>query len=157
MAWVPIIVNNRRNRNYRSSGAGIIIGLVIFFLMFGVIFFIFFDNFNGYTPPIWIMVSGFGGFLLIIAICLVITGITSQASKKPIDNNQNPYLAKPQELSRQLNPYNVNYNKQKLEEESKYTKSFQEEPVVLNTNYCRFCGSKIEGEAIYCHQCGTKL
>ena len=31
------------------------------------------------------------------------------------------------------------------------------EPEVPKTNFCQYCGTKKDRNAVYCHNCGTKL
>ena len=157
MAWVPCIVANRRNRHYRTRGSSIIAALVIFFLLFGVLFFVFFNRMNGFTMPIWIMVSSFGVLLLIIAIVMAIVASMSHTYKKPNETHLNPYQSQPQKQSQQYNPYINRHSSQKQLEEPQYNQIKREIPVISDINYCRYCGSKVEGDAVFCPQCGTKL
>jgi hypothetical protein len=127
--------------------------------MFGVMFFTFFDWRHEFIPPIWIIFSGFGGFLLIIGICLAITAVTRQAYKRPNDKSLNPYQPDSQIQSKPINPYNIHSREHKQQEQPQRQPIYfnQNIPIVSEINYCRFCGAKIELDAVYCSQCGIKL
>ena len=102
MAWVPCIVASRRNRHYRTRGSGIIAALVIFCLLFGVFFFIFFNRMNGFTMPIWIIISSFGTLLLIIGIVMAIVASMSHTYKKSNVSRPNPYHSQPQKQPQKI-------------------------------------------------------
>lgn len=108
-------------------------------------------------PSIWVVFSGFGGFLIIIGICLAITAVTRQSYNKPVEKTLNPYQPNSQNQSKQVNPYNIYYKEQENKKEPQYPEVNQNIPVLSKINYCRFCGSEVEGDAFFCHQCGTKL
>ena len=112
---------------------------------------------NGFTMPIWIMISSFGGLLLIIGIIMAIVAAMSHTYKKPNDTHINPYQPQPQKQSQQINPYNIRQSTQKELEEPQYQEIKREIPIVSDINYCRYCGSNVEGDAVFCHQCGSKL
>ncbi len=105
----------------------------------------------------WVVFSGFGGFLIIIGICLAITAVTSQSYKKPVEKTFNPSQTNSQNQPGQVNPYKIHSIEQREKEELQSKHIKQESTVVFENNYCRFCGSKIEKDAIYCSQCGIKL
>ena len=43
-------------------------------------------------------------------------------------------------------------------EEKEFSESIRKKiPVYGEINYCRYCGGKKEKDAIFCHQCGSKL
>ncbi len=158
MAWVPFIVASRRNRYYRGRASGAIIAGIIFLLVFGLLFFIFFNRSNGFTIiPIWPIVSGLGGFLIFIVIIGVIASSMSTPSKRANEEHIKSYQYQPQEPSQQYNPYKIRNSIQKQTEEPIYEEVKQDIPINLDIFYCRYCGSKIDRDARFCHQCGTKL
>lgn len=122
-------------------------------------FFMIFDWRSNFMPSMWVMFSGVGGFLLILGICLAITAVTSQTHKKPSETIVKPYVEQPQNQPQfqQVNPYNIRYKEQEQKREPQYPEVNQDIPVVSKINYCRFCGAEVEGDAFFCHQCGTKL
>ncbi|UCC20291.1 MAG: zinc ribbon domain-containing protein [Promethearchaeota archaeon] len=157
MAWVPIVVNNRRNRYYRSRGAGALVAVVIFFLIFGVFFFMFFNRMNGFVIPIWLILGGFGVFLIILAVIVTSAVSMSQTVKKSKEAPFNSYNYSPQVQTQQKNPYIIQDSNQNQQNKIPYVEIKKEIPVVSDTNYCRYCGAKVERDAVFCHQCGTKL
>ena len=158
LAWVPCIVASRRNRYRRNSAVGAIVAVVIFFLVLGVLFFVFFNRFTGFTIiPIWTIISGLGGLIIIIAVISVIAASMSAPSKKANQEHIKPYQYQPQEPAQDSNPYIIRETMQKQPEEPIYKEITREIPVVSDINYCKYCGAKVERDAIFCHQCGTKL
>ncbi|MFX1309643.1 MAG: zinc ribbon domain-containing protein [Promethearchaeota archaeon] len=157
MAWVPFIVANRRNKYYRSRGTSAIAALVIFFLIFGVLFFVFFNRMSGFTMPIWTIIIGFGIFLLIITVIIAIAASMSDTYKKPKERhlNSQPYQA--QKQTQQTNPYIYQNTIQKQFELPQYKEIKREIPIVSDIKYCIYCGAKVERDAVFCHQCGIKL
>lgn len=154
LAWVPFVVANRRNGYSRNRAGGAIIAALIFFLVLGLFFFVFFNRFIGFTMiPIWTIISGLGGFLIFIAI---IGAIASSISTPPNKVNQEPikpYQYQPQEPTQKINPYKI----QIQPEEPIYQEVKQDIPILSDINYCRFCGTKTDRDAKFCHQCGIKL
>ncbi|MFW9818443.1 MAG: zinc-ribbon domain-containing protein [Candidatus Thorarchaeota archaeon] len=157
MAWVPIVVPNRRNRGYRNRTGGGIFAAVILLFIFGLLAFLFFNNFDGFVMPIWFMISGFGIFLIIIVVITTIASSMSQAYKKPKENYDQFNQNQPQNNSYQKNPYIIRNSTSKQFKESISKDIKQEIPVIPDINFCRYCGSKIDRDAVFCHQCGTKL
>lgn len=155
MAWVPFIVANRRNRYYRKSGSGVIVALIVFFLFLGVFFFFFFNRFNGFTVPIWIIISGVGGFLIFIAIIGAIAASMSKTYKRPTEEYLKSYQYNKQ--NHQINPYTIPNSVQKQSEDQVYRDNREEFPIAPEINYCRYCGAKTDEDANFCQQCGIKL
>ena len=151
----PIIA---RRRNGRSSPVAVIAGL-IFFLVFGVMFFLIFNRsgiFGFNFPMIFIII----GFVLFIAVVLGISIVASSMSKvyKPsraniYRQNQNTHQRQPL----QLNPYIVRETIQKQFEPQNQEKPTEVSPSLNDVNYCRYCGEKVDREARFCYQCGSKL
>lgn len=157
MAWVPFVVASRRNRYYRNRAGGAIAAAVIMLLIFGFLFFFLFNRSNGSTIFIWPIISGLGGFIIIIAIIGAIAASMSQPSKRSNEVRMKSYQYQPQEPSQQINPYKIRNSVQKQPEEPIYKEIVREIPVVSDINYCKYCGSKIDRDSVFCHQCGTKL
>ena len=163
MAWVPVIVANRR-RNRTSSGsvcAAIILALLFFGVFFGV-FLALFDGFRFSFPPIMFI----GGFMVFIAIIIGISVITmsmSETYKKPKERYLKSYSSQPQRQNQpqiqvqQYNPYINRKSIQREPEEHIYKQTQRDIPVLSGINYCRFCGAKVDMNAVFCHQCGINL
>jgi hypothetical protein len=82
----------------------------------------------------------------------------SQAYTKPKEmiTKSNQYQAQ-KDIPLQ-NPYRIRNSIQKRQEEPLVNKEITREiPVTSDINYCRFCGSNIDRDAVFCHMCGTKL
>jgi hypothetical protein len=158
VAFVPFIVANRRNRYHRSRASGAILAGLIFCTVFGLLFFIFFNRSNGFTMiPIWPIISGLGGFLIFIVIIGVIASSMSTPSNKANEDYIKPYQYQPQERTQQYNPYKIRNSIQNQAEDPIYEEVEQNIPIISDINYCRYCGSKIDRDARFCHQCGIKL
>ncbi|MFX0023991.1 MAG: zinc-ribbon domain-containing protein [Candidatus Hermodarchaeota archaeon] len=157
MAWVPIVVPNRRNRGYRNRAGGGIFAAVILLMIFGFLAFFFFNSSDGFVTPIWFIISGFGVFLIIIVIIAAIASSMSQVNKKPNETNIKFNQFQAQRPVSQQNPYIVRNSFQKQEEPLISREIKREIPITNDINYCRFCGSKIDRDAVFCHMCGTKL
>ncbi|MFX1380488.1 MAG: zinc-ribbon domain-containing protein [Promethearchaeota archaeon] len=151
MAWVPIVVPNKHNRSYRNKAGGGIFAVVILLFIFGLLFFVFFNRFDGFSPPIFMMISGFGVFLIIILVISVIAASMSQVYKKP------KYEYETQKQNLQRNPYKIQNSIIRQPEYQINNQIKQDIPVIQEINYCRYCGSKIDRDAVFCHMCGTKL
>jgi hypothetical protein len=156
LAWVPFIVANRRNRNYRNRTTGAIVALVIFLLLFGVFFFVFFNRSSGTTIFIWPVISGLGGFIFFIIIIAAVAASIS-GPKNPKKGHIEYHQYQSQEQNQEHNPYIFQPATQKQPEQNFYKASKQEIPIVSETKFCRYCGEKVERDAVFCHQCGTKL
>ena len=155
MAWVPNVVPNRHNRGNRTGGR--IFAAVIMLIVFGFLAFFFFNNFDGFVMPIWFIISGFGVFLIIIVVIASIASSMSQAYKKPKENYFKYSQNQQQNNAYQINPYIIRDSTSKPFEESISKEIKQEIPIIPDINFCRYCGSKIDRDAVFCHQCGTKL
>ncbi len=158
MAWVPIVVPNRRNRGYRNRAGGGIFAAIILLVVFGFLAFFFFNSFDGFVMPIWFIIIGFGIFLIIIVIIATIASSMSQAYKKPNEPNTKYNQFQAQSPVSQQNPYIIHSSIQKQQEKDPISREIKREiPITNDINYCRFCGSKIDRDAVFCHMCGTKL
>jgi hypothetical protein len=131
-----------------NSAKGSIIGLMVF-LGFGAFFL-----FGGGIFRIFSFVPFFP--MIIVIVIIGIAGAASAASRRstccsPNSNNQysyssqeiprsNPYIAKPTRSTpvRQIYIEDV-------------------EPEVPKTNFCQYCGTKKDRNAVYCYNCGTKM
>jgi len=147
---IPIFANNR-NRGCRTRG-GAIVGALIFAGILGLIFFLFFNRFNRFTIPIWFIISGLGVFLIIIVGISAIASSMSQNYVKPKESIYKQYQSNLQGQAQQSNPY-IYQNSIRKRLEGNQIEVYPVEEV----NYCRYCGSKIDRDAIFCHQCGSKI
>ena len=132
-----------------NSIVGSIVGLMIF-LGFGV-FFLF-----GLSPFTFLSIMPFFPMIFIIIIIGGVVGAVSASSRRstccsPKPNNQYQYVTT--EVPRS-NPYVV-----KTSSNSMYRPIYIEdaEPEKPKTNFCQYCGTKKDKNAIYCHSCGIKL
>ena len=133
-----------RNNSILGSIVGLIIflGIGVFFLFGSSPFFLF--NFTPFFP------------MIIIIIIIGIAGAASASSRlstccTPKSYNQNHYY--PQEIPRS-NPYVVKTTKNSVVRPIYIEDAEPEKPI---TNFCQYCGTKKDRNAIYCHNCGTKL
>jgi len=131
-----------------NSIVGSIVGLIIF-LGFGV-FFLF-----GIGPFTFFSIMPFFPMIFIIVI-IGIVGAVSASSRRsiccsPKSNNQYQYVTP--EVPRS-NPYIV-----KTSRSSTYRPIYIEdaEPEKPKTNFCQYCGTRKDKNAMYCHSCGIKL
>jgi hypothetical protein len=158
LACVPFIVANRRNKYGSNSGS--IVVAIIFFLVIGLLFFVFFNNFNGFTiRPIWTIISGLGGFLIFISVIGIIAASISAHPKKyneePIKLNQ--YQTQAEKQTNQLNPYKVRRASLELKNTEFNEPINAKIPAFKEINFCRYCGAKKERDSIFCHLCGSKF
>jgi hypothetical protein len=141
-----------------NSGIGCCIIGLIFFLGFGVFSSLRSSSFSLYNiMPLFPMI-----FVIFI---IVIAGVGSASSKRskhskhskhstccsPKARNQYQYITPKVPKS---NPYIV-----KASSSSMIRPIYIEdtEPEKPKTNFCQYCGTKKDRNAIYCHSCGTKL
>jgi hypothetical protein len=131
-----------------NSKIGSIIGLMIF-LSFGV-FFLFgwgpfsFFNFLPFFPMIFVF------------IIIGIAGAASANSRRSTcysSKSNNQYQNYCQEVPR-LNPYAV---KTSINSTVRPIYIEDDEPEKPLANFCQFCGTKKDRNAIFCHNCGSKL
>jgi len=131
-----------------NSIIGSIVGLIIF-LGFGVFFLFGWGPFNIFNfMPFFPMI-----FVIII---IGIAGAASASSRRstccsPKSNNQYQYYAP--EVPRS-NPYIVKTSSSSTVRPIYIEDSEPEKPIA---NFCQFCGTKKDKNAIYCHDCGSKL
>jgi len=143
-----------------TAGCGIcclLFGLAAFFMM----------GINFYFLP---FIPMFPFLFIILFIVIVIVSVASSKSKRVSQdyyqkefypkNSQNPVP--------KVNPYKIenSSNLQNQFNTSNYQGIEQLKPIETRTiesfpkliaQYCSFCGEKIEKDAAFCHQCGTKL
>lgn len=128
----------------RNNPAGVIIGLFIF-VVFGFVFFIPSISFIPYTI--------FPSFFIIILIVSIIASTSN--NRKPTDNEA--FKNENQVNTQKANPYRVENNSQKYVKTSQYQRVEEEiesKPII---RFCQFCGTKIERDSMFCHNCGSKL
>jgi len=135
-----------------ATGCGIcflLFALAAFFVMGG----------NFYFFP---FIPMFPVIFIFVIFIIVIASISSAKSKK---NTQKPYQQHyPYYYHREIpriNPYEVRKSVPIQEEiyisENKPIVQPEQDTEKQVIRYCRFCGEKIEKDAIFCHQCGTRL
>jgi len=159
LACVPVIVANRRRNCNRSRSGNACAAISLALLFFGLFFGLFFDIFDAFRfnfPPIMFM----GGFIVFIVIIIGISVITmsmSETYKKPKEQYLKSYSSQPQIQVQQYNPYINRKSIQREPEEHIYNQIQKDIPVLSDINYCRFCGAKVDRNAVFCHQCGINL
>jgi len=157
MAYVVPIIANRR-RNGRSSTGAVIAGLFIF-LIFGIMFFLFFNRSGvfGFQFNIIFIIGGFSVFFLFILGVSCAVAATSKTYEPPRNRNSNEHYRIPQKPANILNPYKVPRSTEGQNREIFVEINKRNIPVVEEINYCRYCGAKRDKDAIFCHMCGSKL
>ena len=107
--------------------------------------------------PIWIIFSGMGVFLVFIVMISIIATTMSGQYQKPNYTSFKSQESQLQTQNQRSNPYIIQKSIEKQPEEIFYQEVKREIPVVSNSNYCRFCGAKVDRNAVFCHQCGINL
>ena len=132
-----------------NSIIGSIVGLIIF-LGFGVF------SLFGLSPFTLFTFIPFFPMIFIIIIIIGIAGASSASSThstccSPKSHNQYQYYTS--EVPR-LNPYIVKTSSSPTVRPIYIEDAEPEKPIA---NFCQFCGTKKDKNAIYCHDCGSKL
>jgi len=153
---VPIIANRRRNG--RSNPGAVIAGLIIF-LVFGIMFFLFFNRSGvfGFQFNMIFIIGGFSVFFMIILVVSFAVAATSKTYKPPRNRTFNEYYRIPQKQANIINPYKVPRSTEGQNKEIFGENNQRYIPVVGKIIYCRYCGAKRDKDAIFCHMCGNKL
>lgn len=99
-------------------------------------------------------------YAIVISLVIIIIVIQLIRKKSKISKGRLPYTypypSKEQKLiSNSYLQYEQKNFRNNQQVESTIDKSYQQEK--LRVNYCQFCGSIIDRDAIFCHQCGSKL
>ena len=151
----PIVANKRRSR---SSIGAVIVGLFCF-LIFGIMFFLFYNRSGliGYQFNVIFMIGGFSVFIMIIIGISIAVAVTSKSYNPPRNKPITEHYGIPQENANTLNPYKVPRHTEGENKELFEKASRRDIPVIEEIVYCRYCGAKRERDAIFCHMCGTKL
>ncbi len=131
-----------------NSTVGSIIGLIVF-LGFGAFFLFGWGSFR---------IFSFLPFIPMIFVIIIIglAGAASASSRRSnccSPKSQNQYQYYSQEIPRS-NPYGAKTSY------SSTVRPIYIEDVELEkptTNFCQYCGTKKDRNAVYCHNCGTKL
>jgi len=134
---------------YRNNSIiGSIVGLIIF-LGFGVFFLFGLSPFRLFTfIPFFPMI-----FIIII---IGIVGAASASSRRSTwcsPKSHNQYQDYTSEVPRS-NPYIVKTSNSSAVRHIYIEGAKPEKPIA---NFCQFCGTKKDKNAIYCHDCGSKL
>lgn len=143
-----------RNNSTVGSLISSLIGLIIF-VGFGAFFLL------RLSPFVFLRIMPFFPMIFIIIIIGIAGAATARSrrsaccSQKPHNQNQfhNQYQYSTSEVPRS-NPYIV-----KASSSSTVRPIFIDdvEPEKPKANFCQFCGTKKDRNAVYCHSCGTKL
>jgi len=107
--------------------------------------------------PIWIIFSGMGVFLVFIVMISIIATTMSGQYQKPNYTSFKSQESQLQTQNQRSNPYIIQKSIEKQPEEIFYQEVKREIPVMSDINYCRFCGGKVDRNAVFCHQCGINL
>ena len=131
-----------------NSIVGSMVGLIIF-LGFGV-FFLF-----GLSPFTFFSIMPFFPMIFIIVIIGIVGAVSANSRRSaccsPKPNNQNQYISPEVQRS---NPYIVKASRTSTVRPIYIDDAEPEKP---KTNFCQYCGTKRDTNAIYCHSCGIKL
>jgi len=98
--------------------------------------------------------------IFIFVICIIVIGAASSNNSRQRKGEPYPYYSYYQNQSQQQqqipveNPYKVKPI-QILDDNPVYSKIEAEKPAEVQ--FCMYCGVKIDRDAVYCHQCGTRL
>ena len=168
MVSIAPIVPGNDNGYKKNNGAKIAIAII---LLFGfLIFFIGFMNFNifntGYGMHPWFILS-ITFFIFVIIIISLIATIAASMSKKYEANSKVSVKGK-NFMDLSSNYHQVNKEIQKVNPYvKKPNEGYKIQPfgnikqnnltIVSHVHYCMYCGSKVDNNAVYCHQCGIKL
>ena len=131
-----------------NSIIGSIVGLIIF-LGFGVFFLFGLSPFRLFT-----FIPFFPMIFIIISIGIV--GAASASSRRSTccsPKSHNQYQDYTSEVPRS-NPYIVKTSNSSAVRHIYIEGAKPEKPIA---NFCQFCGTKKDKNAIYCHDCGSKL
>ena len=94
--------------------------------------------------------------MVIVIVIIGIAGAASSASRRSTccsPNSNNQYSPNSQEIPRS-NPYVAKPTKN-IPVRQIYIEDV--EPEVTKANFCQYCGTKKDRNAVYCYNCGTKL
>ena len=132
----------------RNSESGCIIGFLVF-MAFGLFFILDLPfsifPFMGFFPVIFI-------FIFIIAVA----GASSGKSKhcKPVQKKYDQYS---QQQVPRVNPYIVR-NSVRNDVQTFSVEDYKPiEPTKPKALFCQFCGTRIDKDTRFCHQCGSRL
>ncbi|MFX0180848.1 MAG: zinc ribbon domain-containing protein [Candidatus Hodarchaeota archaeon] len=91
----------------------------------------------------------FASMIGTMIISMIILGVKKRQSAYKL-STKTPYSSKPK--MQPINPYIKPYKEQKVNQ-IKIT----ERPDLVIPKYCPYCGAQRDTDAIFCHQCGSKL
>ena len=132
----------------RNSGAGCIVGS-LFFMAFGLFFIL--DVPFSIFPFIGIFPA-----ILIFIVIIAVVGASSGKSKryKPVQKKYDQYS---QQQVPRANPYIVR-SSVRNDVQTLLVEDYKPiEPTKPKASFCQFCGTRIDKDARFCHQCGSKL
>ena len=126
-----------------NSGLGCLISFVAlgFFLLF-------YNRVMIFSPFFITIMVG----VVLVSIMLFSLGIKSRSEG---NNDLNIKNSSVKYHRNSTNPYVLQNNNNTLQTQVVQKEIVKQKPII--SNYCQFCGVKRENDAIYCHNCGTKL
>ena len=160
MAWVPCIIPANRNKNCsKGNKTGVLVGLIVM-VVFGLTFFFLYGNrtFNNFNSFPWILIAGFGIFLMVIIGVGVISAVISSPNNPYKAKQENHFLTEVVQ-QKQANPYKTQKSTQVqfILENNEDNQHRNEGSFIQETRYCSFCGVKLEPNAKFCQECGSKV
>jgi len=140
----------------KNSGAGCIVGALVF-MVFGLFFII--EIPFSILPVIFRVISSiipYFPLILIFIFIIAVSGASSGKSKrcKPVQKNydQDHHKQVPR-----VNPYIVR-GSVRNDVQTLIVEDYKPiEPTKPKALFCQFCGTRIDKDARFCHQCGSKL
>jgi len=120
--------------------------------------------FIGFGPLLFILVQPFVIFLLapfypliFISIFMIAAAYASSGKSKHCKPVQKKYDQFSQQQVPRVNPYVVR-NSVRNDSQTLLVEDYKPvEPTKPKALFCQFCGTRIDKDARFCHQCGSKL
>ena len=120
--------------------------------------------FIGFGPLLFILVQPFVIFLLapfypliFISIFMIAAAYASSGKSKRCKPVQKKYDQFSQQQVPRVNPYVVR-NSVRNDSQTLLVEDYKPvEPTKPKALFCQFCGTRIDKDARFCHQCGSKL
>ncbi len=120
--------------------------------------------FIGFGPLLFILVQPFIIFLLapfypliFISIFMIAAAYASSGKSKRCKPVQKKYDQYSQQQVPRVNPYVVR-NSVRNDSQTLLVEDYKPiEPTKPKALFCQFCGTRIDKDARFCHQCGSKL
>ncbi len=128
-----------------NNPAGVVIGLLVF-LYIGFVFFI--PRMGFY--PVFTIFPGIFILIFIASMATIISNKRSSTANRAFKNENQINIQKP-------NPYRVENRSQDHLTNSSYQRVEEEIEVKPIIRFCQYCGTRIERDSMFCHNCGIKL